>query len=228
FLYGVQVSSTPPALGQVLTATSATSADWQTVVFPQLPQTFTPTLAGSPPEYEYLTGYNAGTGLFTAAPVPSGGGGTPGSDSWQSLSGTYLGETQVVPWNGPTAGTPDTGLSRGAAGAVYVGDGTAGDFTGALKLTNLNFPDGTSFTSSKRFGSYVFTTDGTNVYATSQKAGFANYSGTDLTVVAGSVVSALSAVGGTLFFEEGVYPILSLVAETAAGFTNNYYAVGIP
>src|SRR5208282_738451 len=37
-----------------------------------------------------------------------------------------------------TAGTPDTGLSRGATGAVYVGNGTQGDFTGSLKLANVN------------------------------------------------------------------------------------------
>jgi hypothetical protein len=51
--------------GQVLTVVGGVPA-WQTVVFPQ---TFTPTIAGSPPEYEYLTGYNASTGLFSAAPL---------------------------------------------------------------------------------------------------------------------------------------------------------------
>ena len=32
----------------------------------------------------------------------------------------------------------DTGLSRGAAGTVYIGNGTSGDYSGSLKLTGLN------------------------------------------------------------------------------------------
>ena len=55
--------------GQVLTVVGGIPA-WQT---PVLPQTFTPTPAGSPPEFEYLTGYSASTGLFSAAPLPPSG-----------------------------------------------------------------------------------------------------------------------------------------------------------
>jgi hypothetical protein len=40
----------------------------------------------------------------------------------------------------------DTSLSRIAAAGLAVGNGTAGDFTGSLKLTTLKFPDGTSQT----------------------------------------------------------------------------------
>jgi hypothetical protein len=40
----------------------------------------------------------------------------------------------------------DTSLSRIGAAGLAVGNGTAGDFTGSLKLTTLKFPDGTNQT----------------------------------------------------------------------------------
>ncbi len=52
---------------------------------PQLPITFTPVLSGSPPEYEYLTGYNAATGVFSATsiviPTPNGLGEVQGNNA---------------------------------------------------------------------------------------------------------------------------------------------------
>jgi hypothetical protein len=55
---------------------------------------------------------------------------------WAGLFGD-LTETQVVPWDGGTVGTPDTGLSRIGAGVLALGNGTAADFSGTIKLTNL-------------------------------------------------------------------------------------------
>jgi len=81
---------------------------------------------------------SAGVTGSTGATGATGGTGPTGPDSWQSLNGTYLGETQLIPWNGPTAGTPDTFLSRGATGTVCVGaTAAAGDFSGSLKLATL-------------------------------------------------------------------------------------------
>jgi hypothetical protein len=65
-----------------------------------------------------------------------GGGGTPASSLWSSLTGD-LTETQVIPWDGATQGTPDTGLSRISANLVGAGDGTAGDISGGISLTAL-------------------------------------------------------------------------------------------
>src|ERR1039458_9035175 len=71
---------------------------------------------------------------------------TAGSGAWAALTGD-LTETQVLPWDGDTPGTKDTFLSRGGPGLVCVGTtGTAGDYTGSLKLTTLTFADGTSQT----------------------------------------------------------------------------------
>src|SRR5208282_2937101 len=55
---------------------------------------------------------------------------------WSALLGN-LTETQVIPFDGPTPGTADTGLSRGAASTIYVGNGAAADFSGSLRLASF-------------------------------------------------------------------------------------------
>jgi hypothetical protein len=59
--------------------------------------------------------------------------GVPLSSSWAGLTGD-LTETQVIPWDGGTVGTPDSGISRIGAGSLAIGNGTAGDFTGSLTV----------------------------------------------------------------------------------------------
>lgn len=50
--------------------------------------------------------------------------------------GLGLGSSGVINWQA-TYPTKDTGLSRGAAGKLYVGNGTQGDFTGTLIATQI-------------------------------------------------------------------------------------------
>src|SRR5208282_3779591 len=52
---------------------------------------------------------------------------------WSSLLGN-LTENQVIPFDGPTPGTADTGISRLAPDSLAIGNGTAGDFSGTLKV----------------------------------------------------------------------------------------------
>ena len=59
------------------------------------------------------------------------------SSVWANLTGD-LTETQVVPWDGPTVGTKDTGISRIGVASIAIGNGIAGDFSGNLKLTGIN------------------------------------------------------------------------------------------
>lgn len=59
-----------------------------------------------------------------------------GGGTWASLTGD-LTISQVLPWDGPTPGTPDTGISRIGAATLAVGNGTAGDYSGVLKCTEL-------------------------------------------------------------------------------------------
>jgi hypothetical protein len=59
------------------------------------------------------------------------------SSVWASLTGD-LTETQVIPWDGPTIGTKDTGVSRIGVASIAIGNGTTGDFSGSLKLTGLS------------------------------------------------------------------------------------------
>jgi hypothetical protein len=63
-----------------------------------------------------------------------------GNGSWAALTGD-LTETQVIPWDGPTVGTKDTGISRLGAASLAIGNGTAGDFSGSLKLNSVLITD---------------------------------------------------------------------------------------
>src|ERR1700730_14165549 len=80
----------------------------------------------------------AGTGPFTGAPLSvvvtdkTGATMTVGSGSaTQKLS-----STAVDSWSSTADGTgaADTGISRIGAGSLAVGNGTAGDFSGTIKL----------------------------------------------------------------------------------------------
>jgi len=64
-------------------------------------------------------------------------GSSPSALAWKNLTGD-LTETQVIPWDGGTPGTPDTGISRTGVASLAVGNGSAGDFSGSLKLTGEN------------------------------------------------------------------------------------------
>ena len=54
---------------------------------------------------------------------------------WSALTGD-LTETQVIPWDGGTVGTPDTGISRISAGVLGIGTGAQGSIAGSLSLAN--------------------------------------------------------------------------------------------
>src|SRR5208282_5111990 len=310
-LWGVLVSSTPPSVNQALIATSGTAASWQTISYsiisgtPQLPQTFTPTLAGSPPEYEYLTGYNATTGLFSSTAVPPSGSGvisvngkvgsvvltysdvgadpagaastaqanaetyaqavntsgtaanlsgTPAlpngttattqtstdnttklattafvttavaaisaSGIWSALTGD-LSASQVIPW--VSAGSPpalDTGLSRGAAGAVYVGDGTAGDFTGSLKLKSVLITDTAANTDLTVQNTTVATISAGYGYAISYTINAAQVAGT-LTnfpvLVTGTIADLRTTINGGLVQNANGYDLIFSSTNNANG-----------
>jgi len=66
---------------------------------------------------------------------------TPAFCAWSNLTGT-IAITQAIPFNGSTPGTPDTSISRLAAGELAIGAGlVVGDYSGSLKLTNLVLGD---------------------------------------------------------------------------------------
>ena len=56
---------------------------------------------------------------------------------WSTLLGD-LAETQVIPFDGGTPGTADTGISRLGAASLAVGNGTAGDYSGSLNANAVN------------------------------------------------------------------------------------------
>lgn len=57
-------------------------------------------------------------------------------ETWAGLTGD-LTETQVIPFDGPTVGTPDSGISRIGIGSLAIGNGIAGNTSGALTLGTL-------------------------------------------------------------------------------------------
>jgi hypothetical protein len=71
---------------------------------------------------------STGTGVKWAA--------VSSTETWAALTGD-LTETQVIPWDGGTVGTHDTGISRLGAASLAIGNGTQGDFSGSLKATIL-------------------------------------------------------------------------------------------
>lgn len=64
-----------------------------------------------------------------------------GTTSWAEISASGLlldSAAGVVAWGNVASFTKDTGLSRGAAGQVNVGNGTAGDASGTVRAASLN------------------------------------------------------------------------------------------
>ena len=49
-----------------------------------------------------------------------------GSGAWASLTGNMT-ETQVAPWDGPTVGVVDTGISRDGVASLAIGNGIPGN-----------------------------------------------------------------------------------------------------
>jgi hypothetical protein len=96
----------------------------------------------------WLSAYNSTTGVFSTAqptfsdlsshPTTLSGYGITDANKWASLTGD-LTETQLISFDGVTPGTPDTLISRSGAGIIALGTtGSAGDYTGSLKLTGIN------------------------------------------------------------------------------------------
>src|SRR5208337_1555699 len=65
------------------------------------------------------------------------------SGAWAGLTGD-LTESQVIPFDGGTPGTPDTGISRLGAASLAIGNGTNGNSTGKLTLASILAGTGTN------------------------------------------------------------------------------------
>jgi len=116
--------------------------------------------------------------------------------AWSALTGD-LRETQVIPFDGPTIGTPDSGISRIGAGSLAIGDGTSGDTSGSLTLSTI----------------FVSTVD---TFALSLTGTF-----TDSTGHVGTIGQVLeSTVTGT----QWITPVSSGFLYTVVSKTSNYLA----
>jgi hypothetical protein len=118
---------------------------------PQLPQTFAPVLGGSPPApTEFLTGYNASTGLFSAA-TPSGSGGGVTSFSGDGTIITNSGSTGAVHATiaGTSGGIPYfSSASAWASSAVLAaGHVLLGGGAGSAPTSDASLDDGVTVAS---------------------------------------------------------------------------------
>jgi len=110
--------------------------DYDTEYGPAYDQYYTTFYSGATQDWS-LT-FPSGPGTSGQVLTTNGSGVTYWStETWAALTGD-LTETQVIPWDGPTPGTRDAGISRLGAVSLAIGNGTAGDTSGALSLKTLN------------------------------------------------------------------------------------------
>ena len=76
--------------------------------------------------------------------------------------------------------------------------------------------------------SYTFSVSGGVVYAHNNVTGAVDASGSDACVVVNGILATAAAVGGRLYFKDGIYPCNTLTQETKSGWTTYYYGIGIP
>ncbi len=112
---------------------------------------------------------------------------------------------------GASAGTPDIGFSRGAVGKVYVGNGTAGDYTGTLIAGNVGI--GTTGPSAK-----LEISGGNILLDNNQSLRFKNSSGTEINVVTLNSSDVASFGYSTAAFKATTasFPYLDIQAPTTA------------
>lgn len=187
-------TASPGTSGQVLSST-VTGTLWQTPSVSQLPQTFTPVLGGSPPApTEFLTGYNASTGLFSAATSAAG------------TIGGSIAATQVAFGNGTNTIRGDSDLTFVAGSSkLTVSAVTSTNSTADLFLVPRT---GNSF--------YVdLSVDGTGT--------FAMYSGVGYSLVmaaSGLTVLPTGGVGAAITMYDADNHFASIGVATAAGSPN--------
>jgi hypothetical protein len=131
------------------------------------------------------------------------------SSVWASLTGDMT-ETQVIPWDGPTVGTKDTGISRVGAASIAIGNGIAGDFSGSLKLTGIN-----------NVGTY---TDSTGAVGTLGQLLESTATGTAWVAPASKVQKTIRVDMGTI--ASATPSLVTSVSWPVAFADNNYTIVG--
>jgi hypothetical protein len=73
----------------------------------------------------------------------------------------------------------------------------------------------------------VYINSGT-VYARNNSTAAIDYSSTDAAVVVNDILTNNQATCGTVYFQNGDYPLNSMTLESTGGYSNYYYAIGIP
>jgi hypothetical protein len=134
----------------------------------------------------------------------------------------------VLVWNSTgnlVGGSNDSGISRLSAGVLALGNGTAGDFSGELKLTTLTFADGNAMTATDLAKLDGIASGATANDTDANLKNRANHTGTqaastisDFTEASQDVVGAMvAAAGGS--YDDGagtvVFPDAGLAATTA-------------
>jgi hypothetical protein len=110
-----------------------------------------------------------------------------------------------------------------------------GAVLGGIDGTGIAYGNTSANVGYPQFASYTFYVSGGTVYARNNNTGAVDYSGTDAAVVINAVLNANATIGGMLYFKNGIYPINSMILETASGGSNFNgsgsalaYGIGIP
>ena len=152
-------------------------------------------------------------GIYMADQTVSSGGTNPNpfaiftNGGKHYLKGNVL-TSGILGWG--TTSTPDTGISRLGAASLAIGNGTAGDFTGSIKLSGINIT-GTL-------------TDGTGAVGTNGQVLSSTVTGTKWIAAASGTVSSFSSGNLSPLFTTSVAtstttPSLSFSLSNAAGGT---------
>jgi hypothetical protein len=141
-----------------------------------------------------------------------------------NATGFAIAEGAVIGFDGGTAGTMDSGISRLAAGSLAIGDGAAGDTTGNLSYNRVNLAG----------ADYAGTVTITAAATTQAVSYAANYTGTAAPVVVATPTSDPLALGVPVGYwvtptgGAGAWTGFTMNIQTAlaGNVTFNYIVVG--
>ncbi len=145
---------------------------------------------------------------------------------WSTLLGD-LAETQVIPFDGGTPGTADTGISRLGPASLTIGNGTAGDTSGSLSCLVVNASSSVYING----GAGLYSSAGRIILSTTDGTGYAFSAGSNASAGADTNISRLGAASlaignGTAGNASGTLNLTNIKLGGVATYLSGGYAGG--